>query len=197
MGKDLIERYRALNSLAEQGGIVIFGGSDDMSIPLGELRQAFDIESRLYNRSLPELSLRGAVRAFDECVAPLEPETLLLHLGIADLELMDRDPRAFDCAYRALITHVKNALPDCRIVVVSFANYDNDAKLSALDHELCYIAESEQCRFADVAERRVWNPRETQGVMSFVSKLGLGRAAHSKPLYDLVRILFCSEAAMA
>ena len=46
-----IEKYERLNQIAQSKGIVIFGGSDDTDIPLCELRQAFDIEENMYNRS--------------------------------------------------------------------------------------------------------------------------------------------------
>ena len=40
-----IKKYTKLNELAEPNGIVIFGGGEDKSIPIGALRQAFALES--------------------------------------------------------------------------------------------------------------------------------------------------------
>lgn len=34
--------YKNLNALAEQDGIVIFGGAEDVNIPIGELRLLSD-----------------------------------------------------------------------------------------------------------------------------------------------------------
>lgn len=191
-----IKRYKALNSLAEKGGVVILGGDRDLGIPLCELRQAFDIEARLYNRSLAGLSVLDAIAVYDACVAELEPDTLLLHLGAADLELVETDPVTFDRAYRALVEHVQNSCPDCRIAIVSLAD-GRDERYGAVDRHLRHIAESEQCSFADTAAHSVWNPRETRRVMSFARAMGLGREGRRKPLYDLVKILFGSEAAPA
>lgn len=193
-----IARYRSLNSLAEQGGIVIFGCGSDVNIPLGELRQAFSIESRLYNRSIEGLRVSDAIRVYDECVAPLSPDTVLLHLGAEDVESIAADNAgvsAFDQNYRALIGHIRECTPDCNVVIISVANYTSDARLAELNRHLSYIAQSEDCRFGDISSRRVWNPRETKSVMSFVSAWGLGRCGEGrKPLYDLVNILFCSTA---
>ena len=36
-----IAKYKSLNQLAEADGTVIFGGNNDVNIPLGELKQAF------------------------------------------------------------------------------------------------------------------------------------------------------------
>jgi hypothetical protein len=79
-----LKNYRMLNELAEPDGIVIFGGNADRELPLCELKQAFSIEQGLYNRSLPELSVRDAAEWYADCAAPLHPETVLLHLGAAD-----------------------------------------------------------------------------------------------------------------
>ena len=47
-------KYEHLNRLADPNGIVIFGGSRDLDLPVGELRQAFSLESKIYNRSFPD-----------------------------------------------------------------------------------------------------------------------------------------------
>ena len=67
-----------------------------MNVPLGELKQAFDIDSKMYKRSISGLSISDATTAYDACVAPLSPETVLLHIGSADLDSLKKDPSAFD-----------------------------------------------------------------------------------------------------
>ena len=106
MLQDEINIHKSLNKIAESNGIVIFGGGEDKDIPIGELRQAFAIESKLYNRSITGLSAENAVELFDECVAPLAPDTILLHVGVADLGVFRQLPSAFDNAYRTLISHI-------------------------------------------------------------------------------------------
>ena len=65
MLQDEINIHKSLNKIAESNGIVIFGGGEDKDIPIGELRQAFAIESKLYNRSITGLSAENAVELFD------------------------------------------------------------------------------------------------------------------------------------
>ena len=43
------QKYKQLNELSEAQGIVVFGNNEDKSIPIGELRQAFCIDSKIYN----------------------------------------------------------------------------------------------------------------------------------------------------
>ena len=57
-----------------------------------------------------------------------------------------------------------------------------------MNRHLSYIAESEHCEYGDLAEKRVWNPKETKEVASFVQAMGLVRSRRT--MYDLVKILF-------
>ena len=113
------KKYTALNEFAEQNGIVIFGGSEDREIPLCELKQAFALESRLYNRSVSGLSITDAIRTYDACVAPLDPEIVLLHIGDADRLLFQENSAVFDQKYCELIAHIRSLNKNCRIAVIS------------------------------------------------------------------------------
>lgn len=186
------KRYLSLNGLAEQDGIVIFGGRDDLNIPLGELKQAFSIEQNIYNRSIDGLSVTEAVPVYDEYVAPLAPETVLIHIGEADLKLFEEDAAVFDNKYQELIAHIRAEKKTCRIVVVSLRNYDNNPLINELNKHLKYTADSEHCEYGDIASKKVWNPKSTKEAISFVYSIGFVRPLKNKrPIYDLVKILFC------
>lgn len=190
-----ITKYKKLNELAEQNGIVIFGGSEDLNIPLGEIRQAFSVDQKMYNRSIAGVSVKDAIKLFDECVAPLNPETVLLHLGEADLSLFAEKPSEFDHKFRELITHIKSQNKKCRIAVVSMRNYDKDALIAELNKHLKYIADSEKCEYGNIESKKVWNPKSTMDAVSFVYSIGFIHPLKSqRPLYDLVKMLFCCEA---
>lgn len=187
-------KYARLNELAAKGGVVIFGGSADRDIPLCELKQAFELETMLYNRSVDGISVNDACSIYDECVAPLAPATVLLHIGEADMRLFAEDPVTFERKYRELIKHIKDSDRKCCVVVVSLANTEGSADIAEMNRHLKYIAESERCQYGDVAAKKLWDPRQTQGVMSFLNAMGFG-GARRQPIYDLIRILFCSCAA--
>lgn len=188
-----IKKHMALNELAEQGGTVILGGSADRDIPLCELKQAFFPDSRLYNRSISALSVDDAVQVYETCVAPLSPECVLLHLGAADADAFRQDPAHFDSQYRALIARIRATDRKCGIVVVSLTNPEDDATVAEINRHLKALAESEQCEFGDIASGRVWNPKQTKDVLSFVHAMGFDRPFQRRcQLYDLIRVLFCS-----
>lgn len=190
-----IRKYQKLNELADQNGIVIFGCGEDVNIPLGELRQAFAVEQKMYNRSIEGLSVKDAVHAYKECVEPLAPETVILHIGEFDLSFFVENPSEFDNKYRELITYIKSQNKKCRIAVVSMKNYDNDALIAELNKHLKYIADSEQCEYGNIESKKVWNPQSTMGTVSFVYSIGFVHPLKNKrPLYDLMKMLFCCEA---
>lgn len=193
-----IKRYQNLNSISEQNGIIIFGGEGDKNIPLCELKQAFSIESNLYNRSISGLSVNDATKLYNDCVAPLNPETVLLHIGQDDLNFFKENSNEFDRKYRELIFNIKQNDKKCRIAIVSLKNYENDATVAEINKHLKYLSESEQCEFADISDKCVWNPKATKDVVSFVYSIGFVHSLKTKrPIYDLVKILFCSETALA
>ena len=161
-------------------------------IPLCELKQAFDLNSRLYNRSFSNMSILDAKEIYDTCIAPLHPEYVLLHIGDADLKFFEENSSEFDQKYRELIHHIKSANLKCTIAIISLKNYDEDATIAELNKHLKYIADSEHCEFGDISMKRVWNPQQTKDIASFLYSTGFVRPLKIKrPIYDLAKILFC------
>ena len=174
---------------------MIFGGSEDKEIPLGELKQAFQFEEKIYNRSVEALSVKDTLTAYENCVAPLAPETVLVHIGAADLEFFAQDREAFANQYRELIMRIKQQNPKCRIAVVSLRNYENDPQIAQINQCLKNIAASENCEYGDLAGKKLWNPKNTMDTASFLYSIGFVRPLRTKkPLYDLVKMLFCDLA---
>lgn len=191
--KDL-KKYKSLNEIAEKGGIVIFGGSDDKNIPLCELKQAFSLNSDVYNRSVTNLSVNNALEIYSKCIAELYPETVLLHIGDADLKLYKDNPSDFEQKYCNLINRIKTDNKKCDVAVVSLKNYKNNADITMLNKSLKNIADSEHCDYCDVSAKRVWNPKQTKDIISFVYDIGFVRPLRKKrPVSDMVRTLFCWE----
>ena len=186
-----LKKYQRLNEIAEQGGIVIFGSDEDMSIPVGELRQAFSIESKMYNRSFSNLSIKDALEVYKEIIEPLEPETLLLHIGISDLSFFSENPTEFDNTYRELLSKIRLENPKIRIAIVSLRNYTEDPQIQEMNTHLKYIADSEKCEYGDISNKKVWNPKNTIDMVSFIYSLNYVRHLNNKrPLYDLVKMTF-------
>lgn len=194
MFEEKIAKYKFLNQLAEAEGTVIFGTSSDVNIPLGELKQAFSLSGSIYNRSFSELSVADAARVYGECVAELCPDTVIVHIGGADVSDFGGKETAFEENYRALIGTIREKNKACRIVIVSLKNYDNDITVSEINKLLCEIADSEKCEFEDISTKQKWNIKESSETASFIYDIGFVRPLNIKrPIYNLVRILFCYE----
>ena len=186
-----LKKYQRLNEIAEQGGIVIFGSDEDMSIPVGELRQAFSIESKMYNRSFSNLSIKDALEVYKKIIEPLAPETLLLHIGSSDLAFFSENPTEFDNKYRELLGKIRLENPKIRIAIVSLRNYTEDPQIQEMNTHLKYIADSEKCEYGDISNKRVWNPQNTIDMISFIYSLNYVRHLNNKrPLHDLVKMTF-------
>ena len=189
-----IAKYRSLNQLAEADGTVIFGTSSDTNIPLGELKQAFALNDSIYNRSFSQLSVADAAKVYGECVAELCPDTVLLHIGETDVSDFAGNESEFEENYRTLIGTIREKNKNCRIVIVSLKNYDNDITVAEINKLLGEIADSEKCEFEDISAKREWNAKESSETASFIYDIGFVRPLNMKhPIYNLVRILFCYE----
>ncbi len=196
MSTNEITQYCELNKIAEPNGIVIFGGTAVKELPLCELKQAFSLNANLYNRSIRELSITNAFEIYEKCVAQLKPEILFLQIGEADLDFFIQHTAKFDENYRELLQNIKTRTPKCSIIITSLKNPQNKTAITQLNKHLKYIAESESCDYGDISTKRVWNPRETKDILSFVYDIGFVRPIKQKrPIYDLLKILFCYEPA--
>lgn len=189
-----MKEYKVLNKLAEQGGTVIFGGSEDMNIPLCELKQAFALKENYYNRSVENISITEATDIYASSAAELCPDTVILHIGNADIEMFLKSQDEFDGNYRKLISQIRKDNKKCRIAIVSLKNFDGNSDIAELNKHLKYIADSEKCEFCDISQKKVWNPKQTKDVVSFVYDIGFVHPLTNKrPIYDLVKMLFCLE----
>lgn len=142
--------YRSLNQIAETNGVVLFGSDFAAHIPAGELKQTFELDCTLYNRSLPGLSVFQADEVLGDCVLSLSPKKLLMQLGESDLQDGSHTVEEILTAYRSLIAKIQKAMPHCTIVLVSTCG------TSAADHSfnegVSALAQEMGCGFADVEE---------------------------------------------
>lgn len=171
----IINTYRSLNSLAATGGVVIFGGAKDRLIPLGELKETFDLQYTVNNQSVPGLCLANAENTYDQCVASLAPQGIYLHIGDADIALFTENAAGFDERYCHLVQHIRSLDQKCRIAIVSLKNPDNEPVITELNKHLAVIAQNKNCEFCDIAKQQVWNPKQTKEVVSFLYSVGFVR----------------------
>ena len=176
--ENIIKKYIELNKIAEQNGIVIFGGSKDTNIALCDLKQAFFPNAMLYNRSIDGIGV----------------DTVLLHIGMEDLQLCLENPAEFEKKYRELILQIRENNKKCNIAIINFQNTDSSADIKCLNKKLKYIANSERCTYCDISDGCTRSSAQVKKEISFIYNLGFVRPLQRKhPIYDMAEIFFCYE----
>lgn len=179
--------FKELNGLAKKNQVILLGGSLDKEIPVTELGQAFSLNFELYNRSNQTLSIRKAKEYFEENVAALKPEGIIIHIGDNDISSFQNDSKAFDKNYLELIEAVKKCNKKCRIAMVSINNPKADKVIANLNAHIKSIAASEKCIFVNLENAKLWNPKANLAASSFARNMGMNVR---KPLSDLAEILY-------
>lgn len=180
---DIVNEYKKLNSIATQQGVVVFGEGNDVNIPVSELKQSFNLDCAVYNRSFPYVSPDNAAELYDKIVKPLNPDTLLLHVSAEFVKLPAEE---FSKKYAELLRHIKSVNKRCRVIVIS-----NGSK--TIDETLKNVAESENCEYVDLLIASAWDPLATKAAAAFVKDMGINRFVDRQPVFDLIKIFFGFE----
>lgn len=179
-----VAEYKKLNEIALPLGVVIFGEGKDTEIPASEIKASFELDYPVYNRSFSDLNLDNAFSLYCECISMLLPDAVFLHLGENDKELFDSDETSFELKYLELLKKIKLLNRKTRIIVISVDN-------ERINKRLKYIADSAKCEYGDISNMNAWNFKRTKSVLNFVQNIGAERFYKEKPVYDLMKILFC------
>lgn len=143
--------YRRLNEFAVRNSVVLFGSTFAKDIPVGELRQAFDLDLNIYNRSFTDVSVFDAEALLIECAESLAPSKILLQLGETDLERGYRSVPEIIAAYDSLVKNIKKRNRFTDIVIVSVCENSNDIQPSEFNSQLENMAKKNKCKFADIS----------------------------------------------
>lgn len=143
--------YRKLNKIAQRNETVLLGSSFAKEIPVCELKQSFDLNLTIYNRSITDLSIFDVKPFLNDCVFALAPKKLLLNLGETDLEQGTHSIPEIIEAYEQLITYIKSNTKHCNIIIVSVCNNDNEIHPEELNRQLEALAEKTKCQYADIS----------------------------------------------
>lgn len=146
-----VEEYLRLNEFAVRNSVVLFGSTFAKDIPVGELRQAFDLDCNIYNRSFTDVSVFDAEALLIKCVESLAPSKILLQLGETDLERGYRSVPEIIAAYDSLVKSIKKRNRFTDIVIVSVCENSNDIQPSEFNSQLENMAKKNKCRFADIS----------------------------------------------
>ena len=171
----------------EKNAVIVFGGSLDNSIPVAELAKSFDFNFSIFNKSVPELSIKDSLGYFTAYIKPMHPEAMILHIGERDLNMFKTNSSEFDSLYIKLIEEIRNTNPKCRIALVSLYNSISNQTVAEMNRHIKAISESEKCDFIDVENAKLWKPESAKAAIRFAQNMGL---SVKKPLRDIAEILY-------
>lgn len=149
-----LNNYRQLNTVARQGGIVLFGSTFAKNIPVGELIQSFELDCSLYNRSLTDLSVFDAASVLNDCILDLEPKRVLIQLGETDLERGYKSISEIISQYELIVNQIKSRLPKCHITLVSVCDTEECLFPEELNAKISALADRLGCQYADITADR-------------------------------------------
>ena len=155
------KKHEQLNEHAVKGQIVFAGSSLMEQFPIEEMAQRLPNRPIVYNRGIGGDTLDGFDARLNSAVLDLAPRKLFINIGTNDISAENYVREEMLAKYRALLEKIKAALPECRIIVMSYypvnrtdkfvttwfrarTNQEIDAvnaalKLMAEDMELGYI----------------------------------------------------------
>lgn len=176
-----IQKYVSLNQYVSPKGVVIFGGSESHEISLDEIKDAFNLSERVYNRSFSEMTLDAAAALYNETVAPMKPRAVLLQIGAND------SAEDFDSKFLSLAAHIKETTKGVQVYVVG---YRDEAK-SMLNDRLANLAELAACEFVSITDP-VNKPTRTKiETMNFLDNCGfICPIKRRRSITDLTQLIF-------
>lgn len=114
------KKHEQLNKHAVKGQIVFAGSSLMEQFPIEEMAQRLPNRPIVYNRGIGGDTLDGFEARLDSAVIDLAPRKLFINIGTNDISAEGYERGAMLAKYRALLEKIRAALPECRIVVMSY-----------------------------------------------------------------------------
>lgn len=171
--------------------VVLFGNNMDKEIPVAEIAQDYEFKFKMFNRSSSGLSLSNAKEYFTKYISPLNPESVMIHIGENDLSSFAMNCASFDLKYLDLISFIRSTNHQMRIALVGNKDPEGTAEYLEMNRHIKAIAESEKCDFIDLDQAELWNPEGTKELMSFMYDVGFDRPLNiKKPLGDIAKVLY-------
>lgn len=148
--KNEFKRFETLNGLANMGGTVIIGSTFANAIPANELKQTYNIDCDVYNRSIADLTIFEASELIQKTMEQLKPSRILLNLGETDLELGFSSVKEIVECYEKIINMIHNANKHCKIVIVSVCDNEYNIQPNVLNRGIEALSRKYKCQYADI-----------------------------------------------
>ncbi|MCH5163439.1 MAG: hypothetical protein J1F36_00310 [Clostridiales bacterium] len=141
-----INTFKEINSMAEKGGIVFLGSDYFASLPIGELASVFNLNEKIFNRSLSGATIESIGKVLDDCVFKLQPSKIFVNLGEVETQ-NNMDISELICAYEWLLYTIHGKI-SADIYVISIMSDTGHAK--EVNTALQRLCSEVNCKYIDI-----------------------------------------------
>lgn len=159
------KKHEQLNEHAVKGQIVFAGSSLMEQFPIEEMAQRLPNRPIVYNRGIGGDTLDGFDARLNSAVIDLAPRKLFINIGTNDISAENYVREVMLKKYRAVLEKIKAALPECRIIIMSYYPVNRTDKfvttwfrgrtnqeIDAVNAELKLMAEDMGLGYIDVTD---------------------------------------------
>ena len=143
-----LSKYSQMNEVSSTNGIVFFGSTSFNEMPLTELARDYDIDEKVYNRSISGLTIADVDSVLDDCVLNLSPKKVFISIGEEDIEKESFNEKEFLAKYEWMLYTIHDKC-DAQIYIVSILSRMSIA--SRINERLSKLAKESGCTYIDAA----------------------------------------------
>lgn len=143
-----LSRFSQMNEVSSTNGVVFFGSTSFNEMPLTELARDYDLEEKVYNRSISGLTIADVDSVLDDCVLNLSPKKVFISIGEEDVEKESFNEKEFLAKYEWMLYSIHDKC-DAQIYIVSVLS--RMAIASRINERLSKLAKETGCTYIDAA----------------------------------------------
>lgn len=143
-----LSRFSQMNEVSSTNGVVFFGSTSFNEMPLAELSRDYDLEEKVYNRSISGLTIADVDPVLDDCVLNLSPKKVFISIGEEDVEKESFNEKEFLAKYEWMLYSIHDKC-DAQIYIVSVLS--RMAIASRINERLSKLAKETGCTYIDAA----------------------------------------------
>ena len=143
-----MKNFHEINEKAIRGGIVFWGSTYLSEVPVMELARDYEIDSPVYNRSVPGMKISDMEGRMQDCVCELQPEKVVLCVGEEEVSEEHFDEKAFLSSYEWILYELHQKTGAEIVILPVQSEHFNALKVN---EGLKKIAENYGCRYVESA----------------------------------------------
>ena len=145
---DELSMYAQMNEVSAAGGVVFFGSSFFSNMPISELASNYNLEEKVFNRSLKSMKVSDVDNALSDCVYALSPKKVFVNIGEEDIKEDYFDEKEFIKKYEWILYSIHDNT-DAQVYIVSIMS--NSKRAEKVNNLLQNLAKESNCTYIDTS----------------------------------------------